>query len=187
MKYNIQDCIVLYKVLNIFFQLILDKFHWNLYVNPTLSSLAFSLYRSSYIPKELQLERKIKKANKEYTIFDSKIQILSKEVDYFIRFSYFGRHVDAYITHFDNTLPPFEGKVIKQYLYPTSMINNYFPVEYVGTYIGDITQTSHWEEKLSFCQCRVIAPDIKNPIIPFRDKERVIYGYGTWEGTYFSE
>jgi hypothetical protein len=188
-KYNIIDCISLYQILEKFNEEIVKLFNVNINSSPSLPSLAYKIWRTSFMPSET---KSIIKSNGD--IIENKlgtIDAFNHDLDYVIRSSYFGGHVDAYIPHFDNSLPEFKGKILNQYdvvsLYPTVMQNNSFPTEFIGTYTGDITQSSYWNENLSFCQCKVIAPDITNPILPYRSDDRIIYGYGSWEGTYFSE
>jgi DNA polymerase type B, organellar and viral len=195
MKYNIQDCKVLYEILHKFFVLILDHLNWNLSMNPTLSSLAFSLFRSSYIPESLKIEKTIKKGKMEYKYIDSKIQILNQEIDSFIRSSYFGGHVDAYIPHFDNSLPQWKDQILNHYdvvsLFPTAMENSDMPYSIKSYFKGDIRENNLdlYNNYLGFYRVNIMSPkEILNPIVPFKnDKGTVIYPTGYWGGIYFSE
>jgi hypothetical protein len=164
-------------------------------MNPTLSSLAFSLFRSSFIPEELKVETKVKKGNKEIVIIDSKIHILSKEIDSFIRSSYFGGHVDAYIPHFENSLAQWEGQILNHYdvvsLYPSVMEKFDMPYAIKNYFKGDLRKNdlNLYNNSLGFYKVNIMSPtDLINPIIPFRtDKATVIYPTGYWGGVYFSE
>ena len=98
--YNIQDCIVLYNILIKFDQLIRDKFNFNFKNNPTISSLAFSIYRFGYIPNNLIYEVKEKQGNKVKIFKKSFIDNLDQNIDSALRESYFGGHVDSYIPYF---------------------------------------------------------------------------------------
>lgn len=49
----------MYNILTKFDLLIRDKFKFNMHNNPTLSSLAFSIYRYKYIPEILNLRLKL--------------------------------------------------------------------------------------------------------------------------------
>ena len=86
--YNIQDCVVLYNIMSKFDQLIRSTF--NFHSNPTLSSLAFSIYRNHYIPSHLIYTERVKKGNKFQTNTLSHIDNLNQMFDSFIRNSYFG-------------------------------------------------------------------------------------------------
>ena len=88
--YNIQDCVALYNILIKFDKLIREKFNFNFHSNPTLSSLAFSIYRNHYIPSHLIYTERVKKGNKFQTNTLSHIDNLNQMFDSFIRNSYFG-------------------------------------------------------------------------------------------------
>ena len=97
--YNIQDCVVLYNIMSKFDQLIRSTFNFNFHNNPTLSSLAFSLYRYGYIPEQLKYMHEVGKQKYPKSLIDS----LNEKYDLFVRQSYFGGHVDSYIPYFANT------------------------------------------------------------------------------------
>jgi DNA polymerase type B, organellar and viral/RNase_H superfamily len=129
-KYNINDCVVLYKIMEKFYDLIQNEFNLDMKNNPTLSSLAFYLYTSNYIPDNLLISNSetIKTKTGKIIITEkisSKIDNLSSTLDSYIRNSYFGGHVDSYIPHFDNSLLEFKDQVLYQYdvvsLYPYVM------------------------------------------------------------------
>lgn len=88
--YNIQDCVVLYNILTKFDLLIREKFNFNMHNNPTLSSLAFSIYRYKYIPENLKFEIKIGRQKHIRSLIDS----LDQAYDIFVRNSYFSGHVN---------------------------------------------------------------------------------------------
>lgn len=98
--YNIQDCVVLYNILTKFNLLIRDKYNFNMHNNPTLSSLAFSIYIYKYIPAKLKFDVKIGKQIQ----FKSLINSLDQAYDIFVRNSYFRVHVELYIPCFNNQL-----------------------------------------------------------------------------------
>src|SRR3978361_789021 len=50
-KYNLSDCILLYNILNRFSYLVYDLFKINIHKHPTLSSIAFALYRNNFMVK----------------------------------------------------------------------------------------------------------------------------------------
>lgn len=70
-KYCIQDCKSLYQVLDKFNELIFDKFNLNIHNSPTLSSLAFNIFRAHYLK-------------------DSKIPLIGGNMLNDIRAGYFG-------------------------------------------------------------------------------------------------
>lgn len=76
-KYCIQDCISLYQVLDKFNELIFDKYNLNIHNSPTLSSLAFNIFRAHYLK-------------------DSKIPLIGGNMLNDIREGYFGGHTDMY-------------------------------------------------------------------------------------------
>jgi len=100
-----QDCKTLYYVLKEFSKLIYLEFGVDIVKTPTVSSLAFRIYRVKYLEK------------------DNIISMLHGSIYNFIYQSYYGGAVDAYVP---------VDKNIKSYdvnsLYPTSMRNNSMPV-----------------------------------------------------------
>jgi DNA polymerase elongation subunit (family B) len=191
-KYNINDCVVLYKVMEKFHNLIQNKFNLDMKNNPTLSSLAFSIYRSGFIPETLLTTTKISKGNKVYEIISSHIDSLNPKFDSYIRTGYFGGHVDSYIPYFTST--PTEP-IIYQYdvvsLYPYVMKTFEMPYTIKSYIKGNILLTNRdlFESTLGFYKVRVISPiSIINPILPYRSNTGVVlYPTGTWTGIYLSE
>jgi DNA polymerase type B, organellar and viral len=87
-KYNIQDCIILYEVMIKYNELIQNQFKVDIKNNPTLSSLAFYLYTSNYIPDNLLIsnsETIQTKTGKISYKLSSSIQILSGFIEDFVR------------------------------------------------------------------------------------------------------
>jgi hypothetical protein len=107
-----------YSILN-FGKLIYIKFGVDISKTPTVSSLAFRIYRVKYLSK------------------DNCIPILHDSIYEFIYQSYYGGAVDSYI--------PF-GENIKGYdvnsLYPSSMFNSPMPVGSPYYFEGDISYYS---------------------------------------------
>jgi len=194
-KYNINDCVILYEVMEKFYNLIQDKFNLDMKNNPTLSSLAFSVYRKEYIPTSLLTTEKINKGGKVYEILSSNIDSLNPKFDSYIRTGYFGGHVDTYIPHFDNSLVQFEGQVLYQYdvvsLYPYVMKTFDMPYRIKSYIKGNLLLNNRdlFESTLGFYKVKVISPiSIINPILPYRTNNGlVLYPLGTWTGVYFSE
>ena len=77
-KYCELDCLVLYKVIEKFSKNIFELFRIDLFKYPTLSSLAFKIYRSKFLK-------------------DFKIPLIHGEMFNFIKESYTGGSTDMYI------------------------------------------------------------------------------------------
>jgi len=115
-KYCEQDCKTLYYAIKEFSKLIYFEFRTDISQTPTVSSLAFKVYRALFFQEK------------------KKIPVLKGLVYDFIYQAYYGGAVDSYI--------PF-GENIKGYdvnaLYPTSMKNNLMPVGNPYYFEGDLT------------------------------------------------
>jgi len=185
-KYCSIDCISLYEILDKFNQLIFNHFKINIVKYPTLSSLAFAIFRTHFLVKDEDIPKNVydEKGNVIKPIY-SKIHMLSGKIADNIRLSYTGGAVDMYIpkgvnihTYDVNSLYPF---VMREFPYPIST-PTYFE--------GDITKVK--TNAFGFFYCKIIAPDfLKYPIlqthIKTKDGIRTISPLGTWEGMYFSE
>ena len=84
-KYCNLDCIALYQILSKFNLLIFNKFKLNITNSPTLSSLAFSIFRSHYL--------------KLFSIYQ-----ISGKIEKDIRTSYTGGSVDMFIPTLSNKM-----------------------------------------------------------------------------------
>lgn len=80
LNYNMIDCIALYEILIKFNDIIFDKFSLNVFNYPTLPSLAFAIYRSSFMN-------------------DYKIPKIGGKMLHDIRKSYTGGATDMYIPY----------------------------------------------------------------------------------------
>ena len=109
------DCIVLHQILTQFKYLVYDKWQINIEDYPTISSLAFAIYRQHYLQ-------------------DNTVPITTGEVFDFIKQSYTGGSTDMYIP---------QGENIYCYdvnsLYPYVMKVNKYPVGSIFKFFGDIT------------------------------------------------
>jgi len=184
-KYCEIDCISLYQILNKFNQLIFNHFKINMIKYPTLSSLAFGIFRTHFLIKKEDVN-KDKKGNPITT--HSKIHMLSGTISKDIRNGYTGGSVDMFI--------PFNKKGVKIYgydvnsLYPFVMENKPYPIGRPTFFKGDITKIE--SNPFGFFYCKIIAPDnLLHPILQIHHKTkdgiRTISPLGTWEGMYFSE
>jgi hypothetical protein len=165
-KYCKLDCVSLYQILLKFNKMIFNLFSKNIHHYPTLSSLAFSIFRSNFM--------------KESTI----PQIMG-QVSKNIRSGYTGGSVDMYIPN---------GIKIRAYdvnsLYPSQMQSQLMPVGMPTYFNGNILNTD--ENAFGFFYCEIIAPDnIKHPILQTRVKingvHKTIAPIGSWEDMLFSE
>lgn len=84
-KYCEQDCITLYQVLQKFSDFIYDEFKINFLNSPTLSSLAFLIYRTNFMEE-----------------LDNKLPILTGKIYTDIKKSYTGGAVDVYLPYGEN-------------------------------------------------------------------------------------
>jgi hypothetical protein len=179
-KYCLLDCISLYQILTKFNNLIYDNFHLNINDYPTLSSLAFGIFRTNYI----------KETNTTTEVLGHNIGIamLSGEVARDIRQSYTGGSTDMFIP----ILP--KGKKIYAYdvnsLYPSVMVNCKYPVGNPTYFEGDLFK--YQPELFGFFYCKITTPEyLEHPILQVHHKTnagiRTISPLGSWTGWYFSE
>lgn len=133
-KYCIQDCITLYQILDKFNHKIFDLFRLDIHKYPTLSSLAFGIYRSNFYKKEYY------------------IPLINDKIYDFIKQSYTGGSVDVYKPY---------GKNVYSYdvnsLYPNSMLENYMPVGVPIYFEGDILNIN--QDAFGFFEVEVTTPD----------------------------
>ncbi len=110
-----QDCRTLYFVIKEFSKEIFKLFNISISKTPTISSLAFRIFRSSFIKD------------------NTKIAVINNELYDFLYKGFYGGAVDAYIP---------TGEDIKCYdvnsLYPSSMFNNPMPIGNPYYFEGDI-------------------------------------------------
>jgi hypothetical protein len=167
-KYSELDTIVLYKVLMKFNETIYSRFRVDAFKYPTISSLAFAIYRTNYL--------------KNY-----KIPLIDGKIYKDIKLSYTGGACDVY--------KPF-GKQVYCYdvnsLYSSIMENALMPVGSPTYFEGDISKIE--KDPFGFFEVEITAPtDINVPLLQKKIElskglgERTIAPVGTWTGVYFSE
>jgi hypothetical protein len=162
LNYNMIDCIALYEILIKFNDLIYDKFSLNAFNYPTLPSLAFAIYRSSFMN-------------------DYKIPKIGGKMLHDIRKSYTGGATEMYIPY---------GKNLYHYdinsLYPTSMFRYDMPVGNIKQFTGNILDII--DNPFGFFKCKITSPKfLDNPILQIRYNDRTISPLGTFSGWFFSE
>lgn len=207
-KYCEQDCLVLYQILDQFSKNIFAKFRIDVFKYPTLSSLAFAIFRANFL--------------KEY-----QIPLIHGEIYNFIKKAYTGGNVDVYkptptsIPH--PTLPSadapatvyeVEKKKIFSYdvnsLYPYAMKSYPMPVGNPIYFEGDILIQGNVVNKSLSNQSKITGPqlgeakpfgifeveietpdDLKIPLLQTKVKTkkgyRTITPLGHWTGHYFSD
>lgn len=165
LAYNVQDCVVLYEVLEKFSRLVWDMFSLNLNKLPTLTSLAFKVFRSKFMNKDTQIH-----------ITDQKLFNILKP-------GYFGGAVDVYQL-FSRSNQRVYGYDVNS-LYPYVMKKGFYPTG-APTHVYNPTESLH--EMFGFIHVEVTCPiTIKVPILMIKLNGRTIAGTGTWTGWYFSE
>jgi len=168
-KYCKIDCVSLYQIIYKFNSMIFKLFSLNIHRYPTLSSLAFNIFRAKFMK-------------------ESNIPQLSGKIADDIRKGYTGGAVDMYIPE---SKP---GIDIKCYdvnsLYPSQMHDQLMPIGTPTYFEGNILRIN--PNAFGFFYCEIIAPgDIKHPIlqthVKFNGGTRTIAPIGTWEDMMFSE
>jgi len=167
-KYCEIDCVSLYQIITKFSNMIFELFKIDILNYPTLSSLAFAIYRTHFLGKD-------------------EIPQLSGQIAKDIRLSYTGGAVDMFIPR-----PP---KGIKVYcydvnsLYPYVMSKFDMPIGRPTLFYGDIRKID--SNAFGFFYCNIIAPDnLKHPIIQTHVKinntYRTMAPLGQWKDMVFS-
>jgi hypothetical protein len=168
-KYCEIDCISLYQILIKFNSLIFKLFEINIHKYPTLSSLAFAIFRTHFL--------------KENTITQ-----LSGKIAKDIRSSYTGGAVDMYIPQ------NIEGEEVFAYdvnaLYPAQMESEIMPIGHPTLFYGDVRKID--PNAFGFFYCKIIAPDnLEHPILQTHIKTddgiRTIAPLGSWYDMLFSK
>lgn len=171
LNYNKRDCKVLYEILLKFAMGIHDSYKINITTYPTLSSIAFAIYRSNYI-----------KANFNIPITSK------KDFDRMCK-SYRGGHVDVYIPY---------GEKLYCYdvnsLYPYVMHKHYYPTGVAKYFARPIGKFADLNNLFGIIKVNVFCPeDMKCPILlhkytdPKTGEVSTLCPTGKWTGWYFSE
>jgi hypothetical protein len=171
LNYNKRDCKVLYEILLKFAQGIHDQYQINITTYPTLSSIAFAIYRSNYIRKNFNIPITSK-----------------KEYDRMCK-SYRGGHVDVYIPYGEN-LYCYDINS----LYPYVMHKYEYPVGVAKYFSKPLGKFADLNNIFGIIQVHVTCPEnMKMPILLHRYKDPVtnevstLCPTGKWTGWYFTE
>ena len=168
-NYCILDCISLHQIISKFAKFIFDLFSVNIHRYPTLSSLAFAIFRSNFMKNE-------------------NIPRLGRKHVEVIRSGYTGGALDMYIPESK------EGELVYHYdvnsLYPDNMLKNKMPVGNVKFFSGNILDIN--PNAFGFFFCKIEAPEnIKHPILQTHvltdAGNRTMAPIGTWTDFIFSE
>lgn len=159
-EYSLQDSIALYDALMSAQKLYFDNYKVDICSTYSTASLAFKIYRSNFITKEIPL--------------------LTPDEDRFIRRAYSGGATDYYKAC---------GEELYWYdvnsLYPYAMMGE-LPYKIVKKH-KDLSGVNVKDFK-GFVKARVTCPDnIKHPIVAYHTEGKTVYPTGTWEDVYFSD
>jgi hypothetical protein len=165
-KYCLNDCVALYEIIEKFSKEIFELFRINVIKYPTLSSLAFAIFRTKFMKTE-------------------NIPLLTGPIYDFIKLGYIGGAVDVYKPY---------GKNVYRYdvnsLYPTTMLRNPMPVGNPTYFDGDISKVD--PRAFGFFKVEVNTPQqLKHPILlcrinTGRDGTKTVAPLGNWIGVYSS-
>lgn len=170
-QYCEQDAIILYKVIQKFNEKIYSLFRINILKCPTLSSLAFTIFRSNFLKE------------------NAKIPLITGDMFNFFKQGYTGGSVDVYKA---------KGENIYRYdvnsLYPYVMKNFSMPVGNPTFFEGDILSAMPKDKNINpfgIFEVEVKAPkNLKIPLLQTRVKTKngnmTISPLGTWTGVYDS-
>jgi hypothetical protein len=166
-KYCKIDCVSLYQILYKFNEMIFKLFSLNIHRYPTLSSLAFAIFRAKFMR-------------------ESNIPQLSGKIASDIRQGYTGGAVDMYIPQSKTGIKCYDVNS----LYPSQMQAQLMPVGSPTFFQGDIRKIN--PRAFGFFYCEIIAPEnILHPIIQTRVKihgvTKTIAPIGAWEDMLFSQ
>jgi len=168
-KYCVMDCISLHQVMIKFSEMIFNLFEIDINKYPTLSSLAFAIFRTKFMP-------------------ENTIPQLSGQIANDIRGSYTGGAVDMYIPKSP------KGKKVYVYdvnsLYPYIMNSKLMPIGEPTHFYGDVRKVD--PNAFGFFYCKIKAPNnLLHPIIKTHVKTdagiRTIAPLGNWTDWMFSK
>lgn len=168
--YSKQDSVALYKALTKAQQIYMDKYFVDITKVLSASSLSLLIFRTNHL--------------------DIDIPILKKNIDNFIRKSYFGGATDYYKAYGEN-LHYYDVNS----LYPFAMLKP-MPLNLIKVHknmdnwfsCAATAGGKNFNNFFGFVRCRVITPlNILKPILPYKHQGKTVFPTGTWIGTYFSE
>src|SRR6185436_19314569 len=160
LKYCECDIKALYEILASFSKEIFNEYNLNITKYPTASSLAMGIFRGHNLDED-----------------KSRIPLLTGHIHSEIRSAYYGGAVETYIPY-----------IKKGYHYD---VNSLFPAAMKGDMpVGNYIYTTEQDlnKIFGFSFVRVETPlNLKVPLLPYRDENKVIYPVGSWYGMYYTE
>ena len=166
-KYCMNDCRVLWQIIEAFNKTIHTEFEFNIFKNGTIPSLSQALFTRKFWDNT------------------KKIPVITGEVYDFIKQSFTGGHTDVYIPH---------GTKLYQYdvnsLYPFIMATKPMPCGNVRYFTGDIFKID--PDAFGFFKVEITAPEhMDRPVVQTRlltnGGIRTVAPVGTWTDVLFSE
>ena len=183
-KYCENDCRVLYLVIDKFSKLILSSYSVNIHNYPTLSSIAYRIFKTLFLKEKFKMQV----GNRKKLVPMSDIPVVAEHNYEIVKQAFFGGHCDMYIP----TNPV--GTNIYCYdvnsLYPFVMQQFEFPTKFIGKFEGDVRvkDPQLWNDTLGFYHVKVYCPkSIIHPILPVKVNGITVFPTGEWTGLYFSE
>ena len=165
-KYCERDCIALHQIMVKFNKEIFDTFNVDICKYATAPSLAYAIYRTSFLGD------------------NAKIPIILGKKYRDITNAYYGGITDYYKPT-TGTAYAFDANS----LYPHCMEKFAMPVGRPVYFKGDPYKVTR--EPFGFFKVKVDSPDRKIPILPYRSLDKknrgTVYASGDWKGWYFSE
>nr|QBM09671.1 hypothetical protein [Dactylella sp.] len=158
-----KDVVSLHQILMVFSKEIFELFNKDITKYPTISSLAFAIYRSNFMESE--------DTKKIPLIYDNIYEDIKK--------SYHGGFVETYKPFSDNV---YSYDIVS--LYPSRMKNCPLPIGN-PTYIGD---NLNLDDFFGFFYAEIESPkSMRIPILQVNNNGNILTPLGKWSGWYFSE
>lgn len=163
LKYLYNDVLMLYEIIQKFQENILSDYSIPLNKIYSTSNLAFTVFRTKFLSNDRNIH--------SCTLHEYNL----------IKPTYFGGAVEVYIN---------SGEDLYYYdvnsLYPYAMLNP-LPTRYISTVRPSLGEFIY-EDMFGFVDCEISIPKCtKNPQVPVRLDEGIIYPTGVIKGRYFSE
>ena len=173
-EYCIQDCKILAEVLIRFGYSINNEFNINIHSYPTLSSIAFNIYLTKYLPNLSNGESKT----------DSCIPLITGNIYKDIKNAYHGGHTDVYELYSNEEVHSYDYTS----MYPTQMVKHEMPVGKITKFIGNPFVSETFEslcKQHCFMKCTIsVDKSLNRPlyqtIIKINDGYRSVCATGTF-------
>jgi len=173
-EYCIQDCKILAEVLIRFGDSINNEFNINIHSYPTLSSIAFNIYLTKYLPNLSNGESKT----------DSCIPLITGNIYKDIKNAYHGGHTDVYELYSNEEVHSYDYTS----MYPTQMVKHEMPVGKITKFIGNPFISETFEslcKQHCFMKCTIsVDKSLNRPlyqtIIKINDGYRSVCATGTF-------